>query len=98
MIPNVHNYFVEKPQVEENNTTMSYGNHHGPGPLPNRWLYCPRNSDSFIADKFLAFKTPLSSKFSSQMPLECQFEPDMVFSFMKVCGVSGIKYLHFFYK
>lgn len=61
---------------------MSYN--HGPGTLPNRWLYCPRNADTFIADRFLPFKTPLSARFASQMPDECQFEPEMVFSFVKM--------------
>lgn len=62
---------------------MSY-HHNGPGKLPNRWLYCPRNADTFIAEKFLPFKTPLSARFANQMPDECQFEPDMVFSFVKM--------------
>lgn len=59
-----------------------------PGPLPNRWLYCPRKSDSFIADKFLAFKTPLSERFDIQMPDDCQFHPDMIFKLMKMYKVS----------
>lgn len=37
-----------------------------------------------MAEKFLPFKTPLSSKFTSQMPVECQFQPEMVFSFAKM--------------
>lgn len=56
----------------------------GPGPIPDRWLLCPRNSTVFIANKFLAFKTPLGPKFSSQMSPEHFFQPDMVFSFMKM--------------
>lgn len=66
---------------------MSY-HHHGPGPLPKRWLYCPRNADTFIAEKFLPFKTPLSARFANQMPEDCQFEPDMVFSFVKMFKVK----------
>lgn len=58
--------------------------HRGPGPIPNRWLHCPRKSDSFIADKFLAFKTPLSERFHIQMPAECQFHPEMLFDYMKM--------------
>lgn len=55
----------------------------GPGPIPNRWLHCPRKSDQLIAEKFLAFKTPLSMKFKDQMPLECIFTPEMIFSYTK---------------
>lgn len=55
----------------------------GRGPLPDRWLYCPRKSDSLIADKFLAFKTPLCDKFSSKMPEECLFTPKMLLQIMK---------------
>uniref|UniRef100_A0A336MHT3 mRNA-capping enzyme n=1 Tax=Culicoides sonorensis TaxID=179676 RepID=A0A336MHT3_CULSO len=55
----------------------------GRGPLPDRWLYCPRKSDSLIADKFLAFKTPLCDKFTSKMPEECIFTPKMLLQIMK---------------
>lgn len=55
----------------------------GPGPIPNRWLYCPRKSNFVICEKFLAFKTPLSDRFESQMPLECIFTPEMLFSYVK---------------
>ncbi|XP_055909228.1 mRNA-capping enzyme [Eupeodes corollae] len=57
--------------------------HHGPGPLPNRWLHCPRKSENIIADKFIAFKTPLSNKFKDQMPLDCMFPPEMIFGYVK---------------
>lgn len=60
----------------------------GPGPIPNRWLYCPRKSESLIADKFLAFKTPLKESFESQMPVECCFTPDMLFQVMKAYKVK----------
>ena len=58
-------------------------NGRGPGPIPNRWLYCPRKSDSIIAEKFLAFKTPLSDAFNSQMPINCVFMPEMIFGYCK---------------
>lgn len=61
--------------------------HQGPGPIPDRWLYCPRNANAFVAEKFLAFKTPLSDRFTSQMPMECQFLPEMVFSYAKMFKV-----------
>lgn len=60
----------------------------GPGPIPNRWLYCPRKSESLIADKFLAFKTPLKDSFESQMPIECCFPPSMLFQVMKTYRVK----------
>lgn len=62
---------------------MSNGN-RGPGPIPNRWLYCPRKSDTIIAEKFLAFKTPLKAEFSSQMTKDCIFMPDMLFGYCKM--------------
>lgn len=62
--------------------------HQGPGPIPDRWLYCPRNANSFVSEKFLAFKTPLSDEFTPQMPMECQFLPEMVFSYAKMFKVS----------
>lgn len=58
------------------------------GPLPNRWINCPQKSDSFIADKFLAFKTPLNRKFDSKMPSEYYFHPDQVFNFAKLNKVK----------
>lgn len=69
-------------------------NGRGTGPIPKRWLNCPRNSSSFIADKFLAFKTPLSARFASQMEIQQQFQPDMVFSYIKMCKVV-VRITHF---
>ncbi|XP_034490494.1 mRNA-capping enzyme [Drosophila innubila] len=55
----------------------------GSGPLPNRWLYCPRKSDTIISERFLAFKTPLNESFQDKMPIECTFRPEMVFDYCK---------------
>ncbi|EDW65142.1 mRNA-capping enzyme [Drosophila virilis] len=55
----------------------------GSGPLPNRWLYCPRKSDIIIAERFLAFKTPLNQSFQDKMPIECTFRPEMLFDYCK---------------
>ncbi|GIY54817.1 mRNA-capping enzyme [Caerostris darwini] len=46
------------------------------GPPP-RWLYCPRKG-SLIAEKFIAFKTPLDKSYDSQIPEECIFSPSML--------------------
>lgn len=62
----------------------------GPGPIPDRWLSCPRISSKFIENKFVAFKTPLSARYSPQMSPENHFPPEMVFSFMKMEKVSRI--------
>lgn len=62
-------------------------NDRGPGPIPDRWLNCPRTSNSFIVDKFLAFKTPLSNRFNNQMEPQHYFEPETVFSFAKMFKV-----------
>nr|CAD7586672.1 unnamed protein product [Timema genevievae] len=66
------------------------GHHEGrnPGSIPNRWLHCPRKSSGLIANKFLAFKTPLSEKFNDQVPSECRFGPKMIFNSMKSYKVS----------
>ncbi|XP_015605380.1 mRNA-capping enzyme [Cephus cinctus] len=55
----------------------------GPGPVPPRWLDCPRKAVKLVHNKFLAFKTPLSSEFDSQVPEECQFTVDMLFASVK---------------
>ena len=52
----------------------------GPGPLPQRWLHCPRKAFSVIGDKFLAFKTPLDSRYDSEVTDEFLFHPEMVFA------------------
>ena len=62
---------------------MSRYNDSGPGPVPDRWLNCPRKSKTLIASKFLAFKTPLSSQFDSQVPEEHRFTPNMLFESTK---------------
>ncbi|XP_053950889.1 mRNA-capping enzyme isoform X1 [Anastrepha ludens] len=62
---------------------MSRNSKSGPGPIPNRWLHCPRKSEKVIAERFLAFKTPLSSAFDSQMSIECMFHPEMIFDYCK---------------
>lgn len=59
------------------------GGRGGPGPIPPRWLLCPRKSHTLIGDKFLAFKTPLSSRFDDQVPPEHRFSPAMLFASMK---------------
>lgn len=60
------------------------GNHNrGPGPVPARWMHCPRKAAATIVNKFLAFKTPLSSAFDDQVPEECRFTPEMLFNSMK---------------
>ncbi|CAK9828448.1 mRNA-capping enzyme [Anthophora retusa] len=53
------------------------------GSIPPRWLHCPRKAIKLIQNKFLAFKTPLSSAFDSQVPEECRFTIDMLFASLK---------------
>lgn len=52
------------------------GGYRGSGPLPGRWLNCPRKSDGVIADRFVAFKTPLDEKFDDKMSIEKQWAPE----------------------
>lgn len=58
------------------------------GPIPNRWLRCPRKATGLIAEKFLAFKTPLGHQFNDKVPEECRFTPSMLFEYMKRLKVS----------
>ncbi|CAG9121503.1 unnamed protein product [Plutella xylostella] len=57
--------------------------HRDSGPIPNRWLNCPRKATSLVAGKFLAFKTPLGSQFNDKVPEENRFTPNMLFVYMK---------------
>lgn len=59
------------------------GDGRSPGPIPNRWLRCPRKSASLIVNKFIAFKTPLSEKYNEQVPAEFRFPPKMLFQLCK---------------
>lgn len=58
-------------------------NVEAPGPIPARWLYCPRKAAALVAGKFLAFKTPLSHKYNSVLADEFRFTPKMLFMTMK---------------
>ncbi|XP_030752482.1 mRNA-capping enzyme [Sitophilus oryzae] len=60
----------------------------GPGPVPNRWLHCPRKANELIMAKFMAFKTPLSADFDTQVPPDCRFHPKMFFD---ICKMKKIK-------
>lgn len=71
-------------------------NKRGPGPIPNRWLHCPRKSADLIVGKFIAFKTPLSERFDDQVPAECRFSPKMIFEFARSKKVSR-SYFYMFY-
>jgi len=55
----------------------------GPGPIPPRWLKCPRKSDALVGNRFLACKTPLDEKFNDQIPIEFRFSPTMLIHSMR---------------
>ncbi|VVC93221.1 unnamed protein product [Leptidea sinapis] len=57
--------------------------HRDPGPIPNRWLNCPRKSTTLIAKKFVAFKTPLGNQFNDKVPEGNRFTPSMLFDYIK---------------
>ncbi|XP_065164847.1 LOW QUALITY PROTEIN: mRNA-capping enzyme [Atheta coriaria] len=67
---------------------MSKYGKRGPGPVPNRWLRCPRKSNGVIINKFLAFKAPLSEEFNEQVPQEYRFHPEML---IDICKSKKIK-------
>jgi len=62
---------------------MSYQETRDPGPIPPRWLHCPRKSAALFVNKFIAFKTPLDAKFDGQVSLENRFPPSMLFDSLK---------------
>ncbi|CAF0976501.1 unnamed protein product [Brachionus calyciflorus] len=51
--------------------------------LPNRWLNCPRKSNTLIAEKFVAFKVPLKTMFNPNVPIECRFTVQMLLDSVK---------------
>lgn len=59
------------------------GRHRGGGPVPERWLDCPRKSNILIVDKFLAMKTPLGPHFDDKVPEANRFHPSMIFAWAK---------------
>lgn len=50
--------------------------------IPPSWLCCPRTGEA-IAGKFIPFKTPLDSRYDDQIPEECRFDMNMLFSSLK---------------
>ena len=67
------------------------GQRRNPGPIPPRWFNCPRKSLTLIGGKFLAFKTPLDSKYDDQVPAQYRFPSQMLFDSMrayKVCMID----------
>ena len=50
----------------------------GPGPLPSRWLKCPRKAVGLIENVFLPIKTPLDERFNDQVDSEYLWTPQMV--------------------
>ena len=63
------------------------GQRRNPGPIPPRWLNCPRKSLALIGGKFLAFKTPLDSKYDDQVPAQYRFPSQMLFDSMRAYKV-----------
>lgn len=61
-------------------SSSSYSSHSPP--IPERWIKCPRKSFTTITDKFMAFKTPLDSKYDEQVPITNRFNTEMLFSSM----------------
>lgn len=65
-----------------------------PGPIPARWLHCPRKSEDLIVGKFMALKTPLSSNFDDQVPMDCRFTPKMIFEYCKMKKVCMAVFIY----
>ncbi|EDO40094.1 predicted protein [Nematostella vectensis] len=55
--------------------------------IPPRWLNCPRKSQ-VIADRFFAFKTPLSSRYDDQIPEANRFQLPMLCSYFQTLKVK----------
>lgn len=64
-------------------------NDSDPGPIPDRWLHCPHIANTILAGRFLAFKTPLSARFSPKIDAQHRFQPEMAFAYMKIEKVIG---------
>jgi len=60
----------------------------GPGPIPPRWLKCPRKSAELVGNRFLAFKTPLDERYDDQVDVTARFSPKMLFDSMKAYKVK----------
>ncbi|KAK7091176.1 mRNA-capping enzyme-like [Littorina saxatilis] len=60
---------------------------YNPMQIPPRWLHCPRKS-ALLQDKFIAFKTPLDSRYDDQVPEESRFSLDMLFQSLKTYKVK----------
>ena len=56
---------------------------YDPLQIPPRWLNCPRKANILLADKFIAFKVPLSDKFNPNVPIENRFHMSMLIDSMK---------------
>jgi len=67
---------------------MNSGHGKGPGPIPPRWLKCPRKGASLVGNRFLAFKTPLDERYDSQVDEVSRFRPEMLFNSMKAYKVK----------
>lgn len=50
--------------------------------VPPRWLNCPRKSQ-IIAEKFLAFKTPLGPRYDEEIPEANRFQLPMLFAYLQ---------------
>lgn len=62
------------------NYNYNANNHHrSSGPLPDRWLYCPRTGRNFIVNIFMATKTPLDFKFDNKIEQHLRFTPTQFF-------------------
>ncbi|XP_025410811.1 mRNA-capping enzyme-like [Sipha flava] len=62
-----------------NKSQQTCQNSHSPT-VPEQWIKCPRKSFTAINNKFVAFKTPLDSKYDEQIPARYRFNTEMLFS------------------
>uniref|UniRef100_A0AC35TXA8 mRNA-capping enzyme mRNA 5'-triphosphate monophosphatase mRNA guanylyltransferase n=1 Tax=Rhabditophanes sp. KR3021 TaxID=114890 RepID=A0AC35TXA8_9BILA len=73
---------AENKSHDNGGSAKSQYNGQGNLTLPERWLYCPKIG-GIVEDKFVPFKTPLSSKFDSEIPdRSLRFQPSHVFEHM----------------
>lgn len=61
------------------------------GGVPPRWLKCPRKSTGLVANNFLVFKTPLSSRYDDYVPPVDRFPPSMLIQSAKVYKVCSVE-------
>lgn len=55
--------------------------------MPKGWINCPLKTSDIICNTFVAFKTPLDSKYHNKIPSKKRLDINILFSSMSMKGV-----------